>query len=947
MQARVDQLVPYGYTETAISTFHAFGDRLIREHALELGLPIDVRVLSRPEVVIFLREHLFEFELDEYRPLGDPTRFLSALATHFSRCKDEDIAPGTYLDHASRLVADAAALRAAGGTDADAAERFEVVEEAASRQLELARAFGRYQELLAKNGFIDFGDQVSLALRLVRESPSVRDAIQRRFRYVLVDEFQDTNRSQAELVTLVAEPHRNITVVGDDDQSIYKFRGAAISNILEFEDRYRGPRVVVLRRNYRSFSPILDASYRLIRFNDPDRLEVRSGVVKQLRAERIADNPPPVRLEAFATGPEEADWIAAELKRRLADGARAREHAVLVRTNAAAEPILRSLNLAGIPWRFSGTSGLYSRPEVRLLLSLLRALADQSSSVDVYALAASEVYKLRGPDLTAIVNSARRRNRSLWDVLEELDRQPGILRISPESRTAASRLVADLKRYIELAHERPAGEVVYAFLRGTGLLARLARAETVMAEEALQNIARFFDIVRAQSALLADDRAIFVAGHLQTLIEAGDDPATADVDPDVDAVAVLTVHKAKGLEFPVVFLPGLVTDRFPTRSRPDPLALPLELVKETLPEGDFELQEERRLFYVAMTRARDELILSHAADYGGTRARRISPFVLEALDLPVAAAVPGRGAHASTPLGRLAAFEGDVAPALPREAPPHAEPLLLSYYAIDDYLTCPLKYKYGHVLRVPLAPHHALIYGSALHQAIQEFHRRHARGEVMSEADLYAAFERAWSNEGFLSREHEEARLEAGRSALRRFRDQQLQPGAVIPAYVEREFSFSLDGDRIRGRWDRVDIEPAIEPPEDSHGPGAQAHADVVNPTFELLGRERVTITDYKSSDVRDPSRARQRARDSLQLQIYAMGYEAMTGRLPDAVQLHFLDSGLVGRAEVDPKRLARARTQIATAAAGMRARDFTPKPDHISCSYCPYREICPASAVR
>jgi DNA helicase-2/ATP-dependent DNA helicase PcrA len=943
MQARVDQLVPYGYTETAISTFHAFGDRLIREHALELGLPIDVRVLSRPEVVIFLREHLFEFELDDYRPLGDPTRFLSALATLFSRCKDEDISPDAYVAHADRLVAEAASLRAAAS--GDALDGLEAADETASRQAELARAFSRYQELLAKNGFLDFGDQVSLALRLVRESPAVRDAIQRRFRYVLVDEFQDTNRSQAELVTLVAEPHRNVTVVGDDDQSIYKFRGAAISNILEFEQRYHEPRMIVLRRNYRSFEPILDAAYRLIRFNDPDRLEVRSGVVKRLRAERVADDPPPVRLEAFATGAEEADWIAAELKRRLADDRRPREHAILVRTNAAAEPILRSLNLAGIPWRFSGTSGLYSRPEVRLLLSFLRAVADPSSSVDVYALAASSIYGLGGEDLTAIVNSARRRNRSLWDVLEELDRQPGILRIAPDSRAAASRLVTDLRTYVELAHDRPAGEVVYAFMRGAGLLARLAGAETAMAEEALQNIARFFDIVRAQSALLTDDRAIFVAGHLQTLIEAGDDPATADIDPDVDAVAVLTVHKAKGLEFPVVFLPGLVTDRFPTRSRPDPLALPLELVKETLPEGDFELQEERRLFYVAMTRARDELVLSHAADYGGSRARRISPFVLEALDLPVAAAVPGRGAHVSTPLGRLAAFEGAVAPA-PPAAEGRTEPLLLSFYAIDDYLTCPLKYKYGHVLRVPLAPHHALIYGSALHQAVQEFHKRHARGDVMPETDLYAAFERAWSNEGFLSREHEEARLRAGRSALKRFRDQQLLPDAVIPAYVEREFSFSLDGDRIRGRWDRVDIEPAIEAaaiPE-SEPP---AHADVVSPTLDLLGRERVTITDYKSSDVRDPARARQRARDSLQLQIYAMGYEAMTGRLPDAVQLHFLDSGLVGRAEVDPRRLAKARAQIATAAAGMRARDYTPKPDHLSCSYCPYREICPASAVR
>jgi DNA helicase-2/ATP-dependent DNA helicase PcrA len=639
--------------------------------------------------------------------------------------------------------------------------------------------------------------------------------------------------------------------------------------------------------------------------------------------------------------------VAAEIGRRIANGSRPRNHAVLVRANYYADPILRSLNIAGIPWRFSGTSGLYARPEVRLLMSFLRAVADLSSSVDVYALAASELYALGGEDLTAIVTTARRRNRSVWDVLEELDRQPGILRIAPDSRASVTRLVADLRAYSALAHERPAGEVLYAFLRGTGLLARLAATDSVAAEEALQNIARFFEIVRAQSALLSDDRAVFVARHLQTLIEAGDDPATAELDPDADAVAVLTVHKAKGLEFPVVFLPGLVAGRFPLPGRGEPLALPAGLGRGEPQTAEMFLGEERRLFYVAMTRARDELILSHAADYGGARARRVSPFVLEALDLPAAAGAAGAGASEAPPMDRLAAFAGSAAPAEALRGPID-EPLSLSFYQVDDYLTCPLKYKFAHVLRVPLAPHHAIIYGAALHKAVQVFHHRHARGQVMSEAELIEVFEAAWTNDGFISREHEEARLQAGRAALRRFREAQLAPDAVIPTYVEREFSFTLDGDRVRGRWDRVDVEPAGEDSTtvEPSGPAAAPHADVVTPTLGMLGRERVTITDYKSSDVRDPAKARQRARDSLQLAIYAMGYEAMTGRLPDAVQLHFLESGLTGRADVDPKRLAKARKQIAQAAAGIRARDYTARPDYLSCTYCAFRDICPASAA-
>ena len=462
MAIRVDQLVPYGYTDTNIATFHAFGDAIIREHALELGLPPDVRVLSRAEVVIFLREHLYAFELDDYRPLGDPTRFLSALATLFSRCKDEDITPATYLAYAERVATEAEAVAAAAGS-VDPGEAMDMLDdgeagrETARRQGELARAYARYQELLTENGFIDFGDQVALALRLVRESAAARTAVAGRFRYVLVDEFQDTNRAQAELVALLAEPHRNVTVVGDDDQAIYAFRGAAIDNILDFQDRYRGARTVVLRRNYRSLRPILDASYRLVRHNDPDRLEVRTGLSKRLRAMRSTPSASPVRLEAFATGAEESDWIAAEIARRIAAGAAPRDHAVLVRANGHADPILRALNLAGVPWRFSGASGLYARPEVRLLMAFLRTIADPTSSVDLYALAASEAYGLGGDDLTAIVNTARRRHRSVAEILDELDRQPGVLRVSSATREAVHRLVVDLERFGALAHERSAG----------------------------------------------------------------------------------------------------------------------------------------------------------------------------------------------------------------------------------------------------------------------------------------------------------------------------------------------------------------------------------------------------------------------------------------------------------------------------------------------------------
>ena len=225
-----------------------------------------------------------------------------------------------------------------------------------------------------------------------------------------------------------------------------------------------------------------------------------------------------------------------------------------------------------------------------------------------------------------------------------------------------------------------------------------------------------------------------------------------------------------------------------------------------------------------MTRARDELVLSHAADYGGARARRVSPFVLEALDLPVASRRARGGSQGRA--RRSSGWPPSRRRAPRRAAPegPITEPLSLSFYQVDDYLTCPLKYKYAHVLRVPLAPHHAIVYGAALHKAVQLFHHRHARGHVMSETELDEVFDSAWSNEGFMSRDHEEARLTAGRAALRRFRLAQLEPDAVIPTYVEREFSFTLGGDRVRGRWDRVDVVPLTRPDRRRRAPtGADA----------------------------------------------------------------------------------------------------------------------------
>src|SRR5256886_3911158 len=205
MEERVDTLVPYGYADVTIATFHAFGDRLMRENALEIGLTPDFRVLNRAEQLIFFRDRLFELPLAHYRPLGDPTRHLQALITLISRCKDEDISPEEYQAHAGRLEREAAA-----------AVDYEEARERDAQQRGLAATCATYEELMTRDGCVDFGEQIVQVLRLHLRRTHVLGAYQRRFRYILVDEFQDTNHAQFELVKLLAARHSNVAVVGDE-----------------------------------------------------------------------------------------------------------------------------------------------------------------------------------------------------------------------------------------------------------------------------------------------------------------------------------------------------------------------------------------------------------------------------------------------------------------------------------------------------------------------------------------------------------------------------------------------------------------------------------------------------------------------------------------------------------------------------------------------------------
>ena len=1264
MTERVDILLPYGYTDVWISTFHAFGDRIIRESALELGLNPDFQVLTRPEAGIFFKEHLFEFPLKIYRPLSNPTRFIDTILVLFSRLRDEDISPKEYIEYAQKF---------AKGAEK---EKDEAKIEEAQKQLEVAHTYEKYMQLLDKEGKVDFGNQFYLSLEILRNHPSILRKYQEQFKYILVDEFQDTNFAQFQLLKLLAGDKKNISVVSDDDQClpanalidttrgkkqiknikrgdmvmtavgkghigtsqvknvfckkktsrfltfktqkgykvtvtsnhkmfcfvpvawshekdlfyvylmwrqglgwrlgmtdnlavrlkiersadkiiglrafkteqeaqyyesllafkygiptacfmkrkgtrivddllkklydeldteervkklakdlnidlkfhhycldavtrgnkarikinlnicyrrhisksgrdrvlinpsimylvsletsdkettiklkkanihllkakkgisvkfysadlkkaeefvnylqettggvveykfnlgklktqhlpalvmpasnvlighylpvrvgsrivydkikdikeeiktentydleisrthnfiaegvvvhncIFRFRGAAYSNILNFKKEYPQTKEISLIQNYRSTQVILDTAYTLIQNNNPERFEIKSGINKKLKG--ISAKGKEVSHLHYGTVSDEADGVAEIIEKKVASGeCEYGDLAILVRSNNDADPFLRSLNMRSIPWRFSGNQGLYSREEVRMCIAFLRVMNNLGDSVNMYYLASSEIFKIPLDDLSFCMNYAKRNNHSLYYVFKNLSKIEELQHISEKGDKVIKKLIKDIEKFLEFSRGNTTGRLLYKFLNESNYLKNLVKHESLENEEKIKNVAKFFDMVRKFELVAREDRLIYFINHLDMLIDAGDDPATAEADLDESAVNVLTVHKAKGLEFPVVFLVSLVKGKFPWPKRGQMISFPEELVKDIIPQGDFHIQEERRLFYVGMTRAKKQLYLTSALDYGTTRTREISPFVIEALGISKDK-VKAIKSSAKEAVSRFAPVKESKK--LRRKKIPEDEILELSAYKIDDYITCPLKFKYVHILRVPIMAHHTVIYGSAMHETVERYYQYKLNNKKVSLEEFLAWFEEALSSEGFVGMEHFKERLARGKQALEEFYKRE-EKSTVLPESIEQKFAFMIGNNRIKGRWDRIDRE----------------------------GKEAVVI-DFKSSQVKDQKEADKKTKKSLQLSLYALAYKETQGILPKSVKLYFLESGIIGSAQKDEDDFQELNSQIEEVSRGIREQNFQATPTYMGCLNCAFNQICPHTAYK
>ena len=546
LKDRIERMLgPEAAADIWASTFHSACVRILRRDADKLGYPNSFTIYDTSDSQAVVKRILKEMNLDEK---AFPYR---AVLTEISRAKDSGITPEQYLARAQATHN--------------------------PRSIRIGEVYQTYWQRLFSAGAMDFDDLIYNTVRLLDEHEDVREHWQRRFRYVLIDEYQDTNNLQYQLAALLADGWGNICVVGDDDQSIYKFRGATIENILNFEKQYKNARTIRLEQNYRSTGRILDAANHVIANNTG-----RKGKTLWTKAE-AGD---PLTLYCATNENDEARYVATKIMDDFGHGMNFRDHAVLYRMNAQSNQLEYAFKRNGIPYRIIGGTRFFDRAEVKDMLAYLCVI--QTPGDDLR--------------LTRIINTP-----SLFEVIRHADAYPELQRSQMRLRQFAI-LIEELQA---AAKTMPPDELYDLVVERSGYVRALEEKNTAEDAARIENVQELKSNIIA-FAKEADNPTL--AGFLDEVALYTD---LDNYDQSMDCVTLMTMHAAKGLEFPTVFIVGCEEGIFPGL--------------RCIGEPD-EMEEERRLCYVALTRAREHLILTCARQrmlFGRTTANRVSRFVEE------------------------------------------------------------------------------------------------------------------------------------------------------------------------------------------------------------------------------------------------------------------------------------------------------------------------------
>ena len=919
MAERVDRLLDIGYADLWISTFHAFCERVLRDYAFDIGLSPDFKILDQTAGWLLARQNLDKFELDYYNALGNPAKFIQVLIYHFSHCKDQEIYPKEYLEYAEKLK-----------TRDDAPENEET-----ERIKEVANAYHVYQKILLDNNALDFGDLINYCLKLFKKRPLILEKYREKFKYILVDEFQDTNWAQYEVIKLLAESKNNLTVCADDDQAIYRWRGASFSNIVQFQKDFPDAKQISLIKNYRSTQNILDLSHKFIKANNPDRLEFINKIDKKLIAENLGEGLPAeagiIEHISAKNLDEEAGSVIKKVLEILKKDKEANynDFVILVRANDSAIPFIKALERAGLPYQFLASRGLYSKPVILDVISYFKLLDNYHEGSAVYRILNLPFMEISDLDIAKITQYSRKRTKSLFEALEEL---PLIGGISAKTQEQIAFILGLIKKHTLQAREKGVAEILVSFLGDSGYLKYLVKNNS---EEKIDLLNQFYKKVKNFEEATFEPTLKNFMEEISLELESGEE-GKLQFDPDLgpEMIKVMTIHGAKGLEFKYVFLVSMVDKRFPTIERKDPIELPEELIKDIKPKGDAHLQEERRICYVAMTRAKKELYFTSAKDYGGQREKKLSRFLTEM-------GYKDEKSHTPVPKNQSGILAEKIkAPEFKKKVKPDFLPEHFSFSQLAAFEKCPLQYKFGFILKVPVKGKAVFSFGKTMHNTLYEFLKNinenkntkqetlfvkntPENAEVLSFKELTKLYEKNWIDEWYPDKSNKEQYYNLGKKIIKEFYKQfAANPPKILkigdsPA-LELPFNLKIGGYTLFGVIDRIDVVKG--------SPSSPAGSS---------GRQ-CSIVDYKTGQSKDKLDFENKE----QLLIYQIAAEEVFKIKPKELTYYYLEDGKKASFLGTEKEIQALKEKIIEEIEKIKNSEFEPTPGW-QCQYCDFKDIC------
>ncbi len=915
MKWRVQKALPDLESSPHVSTFHAFCYEILRARHFER------RLLDKVDVWIFLRQRMEQLGLDFYQKLAEPGAFLHDLNDFFSRCQDELIEPEDFEAYVSQAERDFE-KRAPRLDPASAALEGEEI----LKKKELARVFRNSRKLIEDAGRSNMGSLISETVRLFDHEPDVRERTQAKYRYVLVDEFQDSNFAQVELLHRLVAPPFNITAVGDDDQAIYRFRGAAHGAFEMFQKAFPGGKIVNLFRNYRSTQRVLRSAGVVIARN------THSGKKHSLKTEREEGSK--VFLLDSPDYPSEAAWIAGEIERQAKLGTRLADIAILYRAHNHRDLLVDELRLRQIPFNIRGLSVL-STVILRDVVAYLNLVHSPHHNISLTRVLLTERWRFPENLALEVRRQAARDRCSLFAAIEARDKAEPAGEVSRTGWGDLRRLVGNLRA---ASYELPVSMLFERVVESAAPPLGFSPADQVYLEAFGKFLKEWEN--KSETRRLAEFMTYF-----QYFQDAGGKIEAPPPRDPASAVQMMTVHAAKGLEFPVVFILSVAARRFPHSEQKAVIEFPDELRKGPAPPPDIHLQEERRLFFVGMTRAKDRLTISSVCKSGKKPSVLIDDLLsnptvtardIERIQAPEATT---EQTEATSPAKRPASkppARQEAQPSLfgegstvPRAIYPRLAELVgplpansqdgkqrLSATAIETFQTCPLKFKLGHILKVPAGPQPTLTFGNIMHQSVRHYFELRKKGGV-TYSQMEEFYLKAWRASGFEDAYQEQTYRKAGLEQLREFVLRHEASDAPVDA-VRAEEHFSLDlGDLIlEGRIDQINPLAATGQAKDS----------------------AVELVDYKTGR----PKTQKDADKSLQLSIYALAARDQLKLRPDRLTFYNLTSNEPVSTTRTAGDLKEAVEEIREVAGEIRGSAFAPTPG-FACKWCDYVPICPA----